>query len=804
MLIQRLSVFCSFGFLCAAVCVAATAPVLAKESTPQNTVASTLSLKQIMADPDWIGHRVEQPAWRLDGSGDVVFSQKQDGGTLRDAFIVSANGGAPKKMTDQQLVNRESPRQTFDASRNRVLEVRDGDVYFHNLSTQRRVRLTHTPDAETSPIFMADGTHVAFNRDSTWWIANPSTGSERPVATIKAEEDPLNDPDDEAYLKQDQLRLFPTFAKRHEDAKAKRTRQKALAKTDASFSDAPIYLGEKQKVLRTALSPSGKDVYVITQAPGDDNGQKGHMPHYVTTSGYVDVEDVRTLVGKNPPKPQTLWHVNLNTHEMAKIDLDGLPGITQDPLASLRKKAGKDALKGNRGVTFGGVRFSDDGQVAAIMARAIDNKDRWIISLASQQTKAQTAHRLTDPAWINWNFNDFGFIPNSQTLWYLSEESGYSHLYSKKLGKRGWGKATQHTRGDFEISAPKALADGSFFVIANREAPHDYELYHLPKSGKTLKPLTQLNGVENFALSPDANKVLIEYSGSYLPMQIASVDLASGQTTQHTDTRKPAFKNIAWQAPTFVTVPSKHGAKDIHAKLYLPQTAKPEGGYPLVMFVHGAGYTQNVHQRYPYYFREQMFHNLLTQKGYVVLDMDYRASEGYGRDWRTAIYRQMGHPELEDHLDGIDWLVKHHGANRDRVGIYGGSYGGFMTFMAMFRAPEAFKAGAALRPVTDWRMYNHGYTANILNTPDIDPEAHRKSSPIEHAEGLQGHLLIAHGMLDDNVFYQEAVRMAQRLIELEKEHWELASYPLERHGFTEPNAWLDEYRRILKLFDEHL
>ena len=231
---------------------------------------------------------------------------------------------------------------------------------------------------------------------------------------------------------------------------------------------------------------------------------------------------------------------------------------------------------------------------------------------------------------------------------------------------------------------------------------------------------------------------------------------------------------------------------------------EPGRKYPVVMFVHGAGYLQNVSARYPNYFREQMFNNLLVQQGYVVLDMDYRGSEGYGRDWRNAIYRQMGTPELEDYIDGVNWMVANQQGDAANVDIYGGSYGGFMAFMAMFKAPEVFKAGAGLRPVTDWTTYNHEYTANILNTPDIDPEAYKRSSPIEFAEGLRGHLLIAHGMIDDNVFFQDSVRLAQRLIELKKDHWEIAPYPLERHTFTHADAWYDEYRRILELFESTL
>jgi dipeptidyl aminopeptidase/acylaminoacyl peptidase len=199
-----------------------------------------------------------------------------------------------------------------------------------------------------------------------------------------------------------------------------------------------------------------------------------------------------------------------------------------------------------------------------------------------------------------------------------------------------------------------------------------------------------------------------------------------------------------------------------------------------------------------------MFHHLLASRGYVVLDPDYRASSGYGRDWRTAIYRWMGGHDLNDVVDGAGYLVKSQKVNAGRIGVYGGSYGGFITLMALFTSPDTFAAGAALRPVTDWAHYNHGYTSNILNTPQIDPIAFRRSSPIEFAEGLQGGLLIAHGMLDDNVLFQDSVRLYQRLIELRKDDFELAGYPMERHGFVHPDSWYDEYRRILELFERHL
>ncbi|MFB3130485.1 MAG: prolyl oligopeptidase family serine peptidase, partial [Lysobacteraceae bacterium] len=321
---------------------------------------------------------------------------------------------------------------------------------------------------------------------------------------------------------------------------------------------------------------------------------------------------------------------------------------------------------------------------------------------------------------------------------------------------------------------------------------------------RQVRELTSLNGVEDFSLSPDGQQLLVRYSGAYLPAQLAVLPSAGGQARVLTDTRTADYKARQWIQPKLVAVPSKHGAGVVWAKYYEPENKEPGKKYPIVMFVHGAGYLQNVHQRYPAYFREQMFHNLLVQKGYIVLDMDYRGSEGYGRDWRTAIYRNMGHPELEDYKDGLDWLVDTQQGDRDHAGIYGGSYGGFMTFMALFRSPGTFKAGAALRPVVDWHQYNHGYTSNILNTPDIDPEAYRVSSPIEYAQNLQDNLLIAHGMMDDNVFFQDSVNLTQRLIELHKDNWSIAPYPLERHGYVRADSWLDQYKRILKLFEQNL
>jgi dipeptidyl aminopeptidase/acylaminoacyl peptidase len=252
-----------------------------------------------------------------------------------------------------------------------------------------------------------------------------------------------------------------------------------------------------------------------------------------------------------------------------------------------------------------------------------------------------------------------------------------------------------------------------------------------------------------------------------------------------------------------ITVPARDGAQ-VYSRIFRPRDlgAQPNGA--AVIFVHGAGYLQNAHRGWSTYFREYMFHHLLASRGYTVLDMDFRASAGYGRDWRTGIHRHMGGKDLTDHVDGARFLAQREGIDPKRIGIYGGSYGGFITLMALFTEPDVFRSGAALRSVTDWAHYNHPYTARILGQPQADSVAYRRSSPIYFAEGLRGDLLIAHGMMDTNVHFQDVVRLTQRLIELGKTNWELAVYPVEDHAFTRPESWADEYRRILELFERTL
>ncbi|HUH31988.1 MAG TPA: prolyl oligopeptidase family serine peptidase [Rhodanobacter sp.] len=803
--------------------VALLLPLAAAATAPSAAPAANapLGLETIMADPDWIGQAVERPYWSVDGRH-LYYSLKRDGSPVRDLYRVDPANGQSTRLDAAAMAQAEGPA-VFDRARRQAAYILHGDVFLRDVASGKRVQVTRTPQAESAPQFSADGRALQFRDGNDWYSYDIAGAVSAPVAVLKFADDPQAKKPD--ALGEQQLAIFSTLRQLKADKDSLRDHAKTLAAADPGRAPQPFWLGDKIKLLDAELSPDGRWLLLVTAAKEHAKGKAPQVTHYVTDSGYAEQQDARVYVGRNDPAPQSLLLLDLTAHATYPLATDGLPGIKADPLHALRAKtvaalqqAGKtDQAKalqapevravriaaGGEDGGGGGVAWSDDGNQLAIQLRAIDNKDRWIASVDFTTHALVSQHRLTDPAWINWNFNDFGWLRDGRTLWYLSEQSGYSQLYTKALGA----KATALTSGKFEVSDPQLSADGRWFYLrSNQVAPYSYDVYRVPASGGALSRVTNYQGMDNFVLSPDGAQLAVLHSAPYVLAQLAVQSSAGGTPRELTNTMQPAFTARAWIAPQIVPVASSHGAGTIWAKYYGP-AAEPTAATalrPAVIFVHGAGYLQDVTSSWTYYFREQMFHNLLVQQGYVVLDLDYRASAGYGRAWRTAIYRQMGHPELEDLLDGKAWLVKNHHVDPQRVGMYGGSYGGFMTEMALLRAPGEFAAGAALRPVSDWMLYNDEYTSNILNDPQLDPEAYATSSPINYADQLRDPLLIEHGLIDDNVLAEDSIRLYQRFIELHKKNFWMSLYPLERHGFVHPDSWYDEYRRIDELFNTYL
>lgn len=776
-------------------------PALAASAEP--------TLETIMAHPDWIGNPPEEPYW-ADDSRSVYYLRKRTGEEQKDLIRVDLESGAQTLVALGDRGKADAPGGDLSRDRRWKTYARHGDVFLKDLQTGTIRQITRTEAQEEEPRFLVGDNRIAFQRGDAVFVYDLVAGTLFQAAELKLAKDPAED-EESGYVDEQQERLFDVIRENKQKQAAEREEDRASRHLDPTRAPLPWYLGEEVEIVEASLSPSGDWMLVVTQAKGAAK-KPSLMARFVTEEGDLKSDEVRSKVGTEPPTDHKILLLDLVKHEKHEVDLAKLPGIMDDPLKELREKAKKakdkdekkkDEEKKPRPVEVWNLSWSDDGRYGALMLHASDNKDRWIVTVEREKPAPVTRHRLTDPAWINWDFNDFGWVPESDTLVYTSEETGYSNLYLVSMKDT---KPRRIVEGDFEVSNIAADREGRhLYYRANHGHPGIYDVWRVPVSGGKPEQLSKTGGETFFWLSPDESQLLLLHSTTTRHGNLyVQPNQPGAEAKQVTETHSPEYLAIEWSKPEIVPIPSSHVKKPIWSRVYTPAGFDPSRKYPAVVFTHGAGYLQNAHAGWSGYFREFMFHTLLTRHGYVVLDMDYRASAGYGRDWRTAIYRQMGHPEVEDLEDGVAWLVENKSVDPKRVGTYGGSYGGFLTFMSLFRKPDLFAAGAALRPVTDWAFYNHEYTSNILNTPQVDPEAFEKSSPIEYAQGLTRPLLICTGMVDDNVFFQDSVRLVQRLIELKKENFETAIYPVEPHGFRQPTSWLDEYRRIFKLFETHL
>jgi dipeptidyl aminopeptidase/acylaminoacyl peptidase len=767
----------------------------------QTANKSPLSIEQIMQRTDsWRGAEPENIYWGHD-SQTLYFDWNPDKDTLSVQYKITVKNNIAEKVSIAEKQSAPGRGLIYNADFSKMAYIRDGNLFVSEGKNNRIRQLTSFSGRISSPAFSADSRTISFVYNQNLYQVELASGMMVQLTDfIAAEERQERKSQGQAlWLENQQNQLFDVLREKEQMEKTREYRS-ILEETEKLER---IYLG-KERPGSVSLSPAGRFIAFSSIQPA--TAKETGVTHFVTASGYTEERAARTKVGA----PQAVSRLSVYDRVEKKVipvKTDSLPGIKDLPdfwedYPDRRPSAEKAP---NRLVNVSGPVWSPSGESALVIVRAHDNKDRWICLLNPLDGSLKVLDRQRDEAWIagpgiSGFAGSAGWLSDHETVWFQSEGSGYSHLYTVNVRT---GDKKQVTAGQWEVYSPELSRDGKYFwFTANLKHPGIRHFYRVPVTGGSPEQITTMDGGNEIALSPDEKWLAFRHSTGNKPWELFIQENKAGARAQQiTRSTTPEYDAYPWRMPEYVTFTAADG-ETVHARLYRPAVAKDNG--PAVLFVHGAGYLQNAHQWWSSYFREYMFHNLLADNGYTVLDIDYRGSAGYGRDWRTGIYRHMGGKDLSDHVDAAQYLVENHKVAPGKIGIYGGSYGGFITLMAMFNHPDVFAAGAALRSVTDWAHYNHGYTSNILNTPEEDSLAYARSSPIYFAEGLQGALLMCHGMVDDNVQFQDIVRITQRLIELGKENWELAVYPVESHGFTEPSSWIDEYKRIFRLFENYL
>jgi dipeptidyl aminopeptidase/acylaminoacyl peptidase len=774
-------------------------------ATPSPSPTPAITLELISRDAGkWAGTAPSQIAWSEDGSK-LYFQWNPERQDRTSLYELAVSGAAqPRKVKDEE--KRFLTYHAGERNREETMKVYAylGDIYLHDLRTGKTIRVTETSDAESQPRFTTSGpSAITFVRDNNLYEWMIETGQLRQLTDFRRGRNPEEKPKqskEEEYLEHQQLELFEILKKQERDERENREREKR----ERGPRPDPTYLKENESISPLQLSPDRKWVtFTLTDRAESSRAKVPVMPKHVTKSGYTETETLtgqgggqgggRVKVGVDQPKVK-MGVMETATGKIRYVDL-GLDkrGYT---FVSTSNRGGGGGPGGFGGET---VSWSDDGAKAFCVIAAQDNKDKWIVLLDVPNAKAKIVDKEHDDAWVQ-RTGPYDWMPDQQHIWFRSERDGYFHLYALNP-ETSTVKAL--TRGAWEVFSPRLSKDKKkFYFISSETHPGERHLYAMDLDGSEKTQITRGPGRYDVVFSSDETRLAVTHSSPDAgPNDLYLMENRAGAEMKRlTESYTAEFRAIPWKKFEIVKIKDADGY-DLHARLYKPD--QPHPTRPAVIYVHGAGYAQSVFNDWGGAGTTPFF-NFLLQAGYTVLDLDYRGSAGYGRDCRTAIYRNMGGKDIDSGVAAARWLVETQGVDARRIGIYGGSYGGFYTLMALFKHPGAFAAGAALYPVTDWAHYNQSYTSNILNMPFDDHEAYQRSSPIYYADKLQDRLLILHGMFDRNVHYQDSVRLAQRLIELKKTGWELHSMPIEDHGWREEASRLDSNRRIFALFEEIL
>ena len=726
--------------------------------------AQNLTVREIMAEPSIAGMRVEGEKLSPDGSK-VVFLWNPEGKPPRHLYIASTSGGAPERI----LSPSDLPAPQRPPERENKLD------YGVNLRDEfARSRENQLGNFEWSP----DSKKLLFSHGGDLYVMTLEPRSIKRHTKTQGPEFGARFLDNDRILFSQSGNAF------------------ILNIADATLTQVTREANQQNFISVGQITPN-KAGTMLAYAVTDGSKQRqlvvpNFLPEYVTGGG-----------------PRRGWAEQ-------KVYVTVADGS--------RENASEIKLPKPEGVSnFRSIKWAADGRSLIVDRVDKDTKRRQLFYVRNAAAKDEQILLVTEETDDKWQAPLSSIYEPHPTrpgeLFFASERDGYNHLYLAKVGESGTPQVTQLTKGNWQIEWAKWSAGGKIFLLSTQLGYIGRDLFELdPATGAETRlashntPLPpNEKGMKGSVQMDEVNArptIIFEASRWNVPGDLYGQTVGSGQAPARlTNTVPDRFKAIRWTQPKFIEIPSRDGKK-IPAKIYLPPSHDPKKKYPMAIFVHGAGYLQNVINGWNNYYREFMFNDMLAKRGYVVLDIDYRGSAGYGRDWRTDVHDFLGGKDYEDHIDAIDHMVKNYGVNQSKIGVYGGSYGGFMAGMLVLRAPERIAAAAALRPVFDWKNYyaaNPGYTAQRLGFPDKNPEAYKRSSPISYADKLERPLLILHGMVDDNVHVQDSVQMIEKLIRLGKtQYFDAMLYPSENHAFVRPETWADEYERILALFEKHL
>jgi dipeptidyl-peptidase-4 len=455
------------------------------------------------------------------------------------------------------------------------------------------------------------------------------------------------------------------------------------------------------------------------------------------------------------------------------------------------------------------VNWLPDGKTLAIQRESRDQRRLDLLFADIDSGRSRVVLSETSSTWIELH-DELSFLKKSPEFIWASARDGFEHLY---LYDYGGHLLRQLTAGewnvdDFRGRAIKAIDEDHRLVYftATEKTPTERQLYSTSldtQDPKKVNRLSQEAGLHGINMSPDARFYVDSFNSVTQPPQVSlhasdgkliTYLLENSLNPQHPDAPYLADNAV----PEFGTLTAADG-QALHYRLFKPAHFDPAKRYPAIIEVYGGPGVQRVTNSWT----GSSFTQILTRAGYAVFQLDNRGTAFRGTAFQAPIHDKLGEIEVADQVQGAHWLAAQKFVDPSRMGVWGWSYGGYLTLMLMFKAPELFRAGIAGAPVTDWSLYDTHYTERYLDRPQDNPAGYEASSVLPYAKDLKGKLLVMHGMADDNVLFLHSTKLFRKLQDLGKP-FDVMVYPGAKHGLIRQHDGRHAYTTIKRFFDDNL
>ncbi len=404
-------------------------------------------------------------------------------------------------------------------------------------------------------------------------------------------------------------------------------------------------------------------------------------------------------------------------------------------------------------------------------------------------------------AWIDVN-DDLKFLGDRNQFIYASEESGYNHVYLYDMSGE---KIRQITKGDWEVTNYLGYDkdSGKIYYVSTEESPLQRHLYSINIDGSDKQKLSDGTGWNSINMSRDYSYYIETSSG---PANLPTYTLHRGNGEQvrvledNSDLRD-RLSQFAMPTKEYIKIPLSQAT--LNGYIMKPHDFDADQKYPVLFYVYGGPGSQTVTKSFGSGQRA-MWHRYLTEQGYVVVSIDNRGTGARGRDFEKQVYKKLGQYEVQDQIDVANYLIENYDyIDENRIGIWGWSYGGYMSSLVLAQGGDIFNTAIAVAPVTNWRFYDTIYTERFMQTPQMNPEGYRKGSPLTYADEMDGNYLLVHGTGDDNVHFQNSVELVDKLVDADVQ-FETMYYPNRSHGIYGGNTRNHLYKMLTNFIIENL